>query len=115
MNEEAAPDSGSGAAQVDKATFRAQCGTTFRVIRDGEEVPLLLAEVVDGPTYGSIESFSLFFHGPADRLLEQATYTFEHDALGSLALFIVPVLGSNAERIVYQASFVRPAPNTATR
>lgn len=115
MNEEAAPDSGFGAAQVEKATFRTQCGTTFRVIRDGEEVPLLLAEIVDGPSYGSMESFSLFFHGPADRLLEQATYTFEHDALGSLVLFVVPVLGSNAERIVYEAMFVRPAPATPTR
>lgn len=35
-------------------------------------------------------------------------YAFHHDTLGSLMLFIVPVVGSNAERIVYQACFSGP-------
>ena len=102
-------DRGFGAAQVDLATFRAQCHTTFRLIHDGDQIPLLLAEVADGAGGGDIERFSLFFHGPADRVLEQGTYAFDHDALGSLTLFIVPILGSTAERIVYQASFARTA------
>lgn len=109
MNEHAATDPGLGAAQVDVATFRAQCNTTFRVTRDGDQIPLLLAEVADGGAGGGIERFSLCFHGPADRMLEQGTYAFDHDALGSLTLFIVPILGSTAERIVYQASFARSA------
>ena len=35
-----------------------------------------------------------------------------HDALGTLELFIVPVLGSNHERIVYQACLSRPLPKS---
>jgi hypothetical protein len=115
MNDYAAMDPSLGAAHVDVATFRTQCDTTFFVIHDGDQVPLLLAEVADGPAGGGIERFSLFFHGPADRVLTQGTYEFEHDALGSLTLFIVPILGSTPERIVYEASFVRSAPQPSTR
>jgi hypothetical protein len=115
MNEEEAMAPGLGAAHVEKTAFQAQCGTTFRVVSGDEQVPLLLVEVADGPAYGAMESFSLFFHGPADRLLEQGTHAFEHDELGSLALFVVPVLGSNADRIVYQVTFVRPRPAAPTQ
>jgi hypothetical protein len=115
MTDQAATNHGLGAAHVDVAAFRTQCGTTFRVTGDGDQVPLLLAEVADGPAGGGIERFSLLFHGPADRLLEQGTYAFDHDALGSLSLFIVPILGSSAERIVYEASFARSAPPPPTR
>src|SRR5579864_8741552 len=114
MNEETA-DVDFGTARIDKAAFRAQCGTTFRVVHDGGTVPLVLAEFVDGPSQGNLESFSLFFHGPASHMLEQAICRFDHDTLGSFSMFIVPVLGSNAERLVYQALFSRVANRPATK
>jgi hypothetical protein len=41
------------------------------------------------------------------RMLPQGTYSFRHDTLGEFLLFIVPVVGSNDERIVYEACFNR--------
>jgi len=91
------------------ATFRPHVDTTFVADPGAREIPLRLAEVGDERVSGGMEQFSLFFHGPADRLLPQGTYALEHSALGPLELFLVPVVGSNDERIVYQACFSRPA------
>jgi hypothetical protein len=90
--------------------FREHLDTVFQVDDASGPIQLRLVEVADEGVAQGIRQFSLFFHGPADRLLPQNTYAFSHDALGSLALFIVPVVGSNRERIVYQACFSLPAP-----
>ena len=94
----------------DPAAFRAQVDTIFDVDSEAGAVPLRLAEVADGRSGGGFEQFSLFFHGPPDRLLAQGSYSFRHDAFAALELFIVPVLGSNHERIVYQACLSRLVP-----
>ena len=94
----------------DPAIFRQHVNTIFHVGAGPDRVQLQLAEVAGEQISRGIQQFSLFFHGPAGRLLPQGTYSLDHDALGSLALFIVPVIGSNDERIVYQACFSRPVP-----
>ena len=93
--------------QTASVAYREQLGTIFSVDQPGP-IELQLTEVTDERVSGGIRQFSLFFHGPADRILPQGTYSFRHAALGSLMLFIVPVIGSNAERIVYQACFNVP-------
>jgi hypothetical protein len=93
---------------TDPATYRAQLETIFRVEQDAVAIPLRLVEVADERVSGGMRQFSLLFHGPADRLLPQGTYALRHDALGDLDLFIVPIVGSNRERIVYQACFNVP-------
>jgi hypothetical protein len=91
----------------DPATYRREIGTIFRI--DGpDQVDLRLATVSDERVSGGIQQFSLFFHGPADRIVPQGMYSFRHDGLGPLTLFIVPVVGSNEERIVYEACFTVP-------
>ena len=95
-------------AENQAAAFRAHVDTTFVAAPGARGVPLRLAEVGDERVSGGMEQFSLFFHGPSDRLLPQGTYALEHTAPGLLALFLVPVVGSNHERIVYQACFSRP-------
>lgn len=96
-------------AEHQATTFRAHVDTTFMADPGARGIPLRLAEVGDERVSGGMEQFSLFFHGPADRLLPQGTHALEHTALGLLALFLVPVAGSNHERIIYQACFSRPA------
>ena len=92
----------------DPATYRRHIGSTFRI--DGpDHVDLRLATVTDERVNGGVQQFSLFFHGPADRIVPQGTYAFQHDGLGPLMLFIVPVVGSNEQRIVYEACFTVPA------
>ena len=98
----------------DPEIYRAQLGTVFSVMCETDSVGLQLVEVAAGRQGGGIQQFSLFFHGPAERILPQGTYEIRHDTLGSLALLIVPIVGSNAERIVYQACFTRPAPSSST-
>lgn len=89
----------------DAATFREHVDTIFRVDHNSDIVPLRLVEVTGERIGGGLRQFSLMFHGPAAHLLPQNTYSFHHDALGEFLLFIVPVVGSNLERIVYEACF----------
>ena len=94
----------------DPETFRAHLGTVFQLDDVSGPLQLRLVEVADDGVASGIRQFSLFFHGPGDPVLPQDTYPIRHEALGSLALFIVPVVGSNRERVVYQACFSVAAP-----
>ena len=96
------------------ATFQPRLDTVFRAATSAGDVPLRLAEVNVGRPIGGFERFSLIFHGPMAPILPQAMYAFQHDALGAIELFIVPVLGSNAARILYEASFTVAAKTSRT-
>lgn len=95
------------------AEYRSAVDTTFRIEHGGISIPLRLAEVTQARIGGGFEQFSLVFHGSGDLILQQGTYALHHGALGTMQLFIVPVLGSNAERMVYEAVFNRPAQATS--
>jgi len=95
------------AGDLEPAALRAQLDTIFHAAGEAGQVPLLLAEVVEGQSDRRVHRFSILFHGAADRPLPQGTYSFRHDTLGEFLLFIVPVVGSNDERIVYEACFTR--------
>ena len=98
------------AAGTDHAGYRAQTGSDFRVTRGDDTVLLRLASVSDEQRLGEFQQFSLYFHGPPAALLPQGIYLLDHDVIGTLALFLVPILGSNQERIVYEACFNRRVP-----
>jgi hypothetical protein len=85
--------------------YREHVGATFAVHGVDEAVPLRLVEVSEPRVASGFRQFSLYFHGPPSAVLPQGIYTLAHPALGPLALFIVPILGSNHERIVYEACF----------
>ena len=94
----------------DPEIFRAQMDTIFRVQCETDFVGIRLVDVEAGRQDKGIQQFSLFFDGPPERVLPQGTYEIQHDALGSLAILIVPIVGSNHERTVYQACFTRHTP-----
>ena len=48
--------------------------------------------------------FALTFRGPGDPLLPQGIYKLEHDSVGPLEIFLVP-LGQTAEGTTYEAIF----------
>ena len=100
---------------MDREWFSSQIDKTFDVDPGdgGSSVPLTLVEVTEGQTGTRFRRFSVLFHGPADRALGQGTYTFGHATLDSFAIFIVPVVGSNAERILYEACFSQPVESPA--
>lgn len=52
------------------------------------------------------ENFSLIFEGPLEPRLNQQIYDLEHEQLGSLSLFMVPV-ARNANGMQYEVIFNR--------
>jgi hypothetical protein len=85
--------------------FEPHLGEVFSLRSAAEEISLRLVEVCKlGPAMRAGGAFSLEFVSPAGRLLPQAIYSLEHHALGTLALFLVP-LGPAANGMRYEAVF----------
>ncbi|HEX3558928.1 MAG TPA: hypothetical protein VHU19_06980 [Pyrinomonadaceae bacterium] len=91
--------------------FTRQLGTKFRVSLEGEgasPVELELAEVKPFPTLShsrrDVERFSLFFYGPEDFFLPQRIYRLEHELLGGMDIFLVPV-ARDPRGFCYEAVF----------
>lgn len=83
-------------------------GSTFRLVRDGASHDLVLVQA--GKVMESQAArlkraaFSLYFLGPHEPYFEQCIYNFEHDTLGGLEMFIVPV-GHDQKGFLYEAVF----------
>jgi len=92
------------------ADFAQWLGREFRVSDDsGGEVALELVEAKSLPARRGAprpEPFSLIFRGSPDRPLDQRIQIMEHDQLGQLDLFLVPI-GPGSDRCgpYYQAIF----------
>ena len=95
---------------TDPAAYERQIDSALRIDLGAGRLSLRIAEIVDEGSRGGMQRFSVLLHGPVNPMLPQGSYLVHHDVLGSFVLFIVPVIGSNAERIVYEACFNRPAP-----
>ena len=53
---------------------------------------------------GRREPFSLFFEGPPEARLPQRIYRLEHDTMGQMEIFLVPIAAS-ADSVCFQAVF----------
>jgi hypothetical protein len=92
--------------------FEPRVGEQFVVGADGlPTVAMELVEATEGTEPGGTGpdgqqrlQFTLLFAGPLDQSLPQSTYTVEHDVLGRLDLFLVPV-GPDGGAMRYAASF----------
>jgi hypothetical protein len=89
-------------------SFSAQLHTKFRIgIETEKTVELELVEVqAHGDVPGQTERFSLLFRGALDLFLPQGTYRMEHEQLGGVEIFVVPVR-KDGEGIYYEAVFNR--------
>ncbi|MDT4898416.1 MAG: hypothetical protein QOH25_3493 [Acidobacteriota bacterium] len=88
-----------------KEAFSENLKTKFRIpLESSNAAELELIEVVGTSPSPGHEQFSLFFRGPLDYLLPQGTYQMEHEKMGALALFIVPV-GREQDGFRYEAVF----------
>ena len=89
------------------ADFTLCVNSAFRVV-DGsaEAFELRLKGVTAGASNPGYEVFSLVLRGPADRFLPQSIHKLDHDRLGSLEIFLVPV-GQDQEGYEYEAVFNR--------
>jgi hypothetical protein len=87
--------------------FSEQVGTKF-LMHHGESQTAEL-ELVSATDVGSSSrqiQFSLLFLGPYDAPIFQGIYRIEHDKLGTLDLFLVPI-GRDKTGVSYEAIFNR--------
>jgi Domain of unknown function (DUF6916) len=94
--------------ELTRDAFQPQVGTRFLVSRPpAEAVALELVEIRDlGGPPESGRSFAVLFRGPGDAPLAQGTYEVGHGAMGTFALFVVPV-GVDESGAQYEAVFNR--------
>ena len=87
--------------------FTEELGNTFLLQHGGASIELELAEATALAPAGVGSRripFSLIFHGPRQPTLPQKIYPLEHDRLGRLEIFLVP-LGPQGESMRYEAIF----------
>jgi hypothetical protein len=92
--------------------FADRVGEAFRVrLPEEHSLTLVLREATAigqaggvGPEGAARQQFSLLFRGPDEPQLSQGLWELEHDGLGLVALFLVP-LGPDAEGPRYEAVF----------
>ena len=90
-------------------TFQPHVGTTFTVAGRGDDVDMpeavghvleLVSVDLDEPMGGPrAQPFRLIFQGPPEQTLPQAIYTLDHDGLGTLDIFFVPIAPGRYEAI----------------
>jgi hypothetical protein len=96
------------AGQLTLETFAGRIGEHFRIHASDELT--LDATLLEASAAGSVASpqsrapFSLIFGGPAQPIVPQRIYRLEHDELGAMELFLVPLTPS-ADGARYQAVF----------
>jgi hypothetical protein len=91
-------------------TFTGREGQPFAIQFADAKLELTLAEVVRAPgDWGRTdrrEPFSLLFHGPLEHMLTQQIWWLDHDELGRLGMFLVPLAAKQDEGVaVYEAVF----------
>lgn len=89
------------------ASFSEHVNTKFRINgNDSTFVDIELIEAADEESTPKQERFSLIFSGPLQPFLPQGTYKIEHDRMGTLDLFLVPI-AKQEDGFHYQAAFNR--------
>lgn len=93
---------------VNVDTFAGRVGELFHVsLGDAEAIAVELREVTAvGRPYreGGRAPFSLVFVGPGEPVLPQQIYALDHDALGRLDIFLVPI-AQDESGTSYEATF----------
>jgi hypothetical protein len=84
--------------------------TKFRVpVESGEPVELELIEISEKRRVRDSENFSAVFRGGLGFLLPQCIHHLEHERLGELDLFLVPI-ARESDGFRYEAIFNRVVP-----
>jgi hypothetical protein len=90
-----------------KEAFQASVNSTFKLLVEPDTwFDLKLTEMTEGRSLPRQEQFSLIFQAPLDAPPEQRIYRLEHERLGMLDLFLVPI-ERNGTGVCFQAVFNR--------
>ena len=88
-------------------SFAAHKNTAFRMsLPGGGTLRLDLVDVEERENSPKLEQFSITFRGTATPVCPQQIYRLEHEKLGVMELFLVP-LGPDGAGMLYQSCFNR--------
>lgn len=95
--------------RLERADFAPLLGTPFRLrLAGGADLALTLVEATTHPHLppqpGRRRGFSLVFRSAAPGALPQGIYRLDHEAMGSMELFLVPI-GPRDGGMCYEAVF----------
>lgn len=91
--------------QIRPTTLVDYVGSAFQVLGDfPKPISLTLTRIAELAKIGRQEIFSIYFHGPADLYLPQATYRLKHEQAGEIDLFLVPV-AKDKDGFEYECAF----------
>ena len=94
--------------ELKEEVFARYVNTKFYIQFDEKRVELELSKVIGDKSsmdkIEGVERFTLYFKGPGDFYLPQRIYRMEHETLGTLEIFIVPVAVKD-NRYEYEAIF----------
>jgi hypothetical protein len=89
-------------------SFEKHLGEKFRVVAEeveGLELELIEASPIKTQQPGATRPpFSLVFRGPAEPVMNQQIVPLEHDTMGRLDIFLVPI-GPDEQGMQYEAIF----------
>lgn len=92
-------------AAFDKKLFEENLNTKFSVRVDADKtVELELTQITESNAAPNYEQFALELRGPADAYLPQQIYSLEHERMGTMSIFLVPV-GRDERGFEYEAIF----------
>jgi hypothetical protein len=91
---------------LNSKTFADCLHTHFSLEAPAAVGPLELVAVNEANYSPRLKNFSLLFRGPLAPVLPQCIYHLNHDTLGSMEIFLVPV-GPDSEGMQYEAVFNR--------
>ncbi len=93
-------------AELTHEDFARRLNDRFRLHTDttSHELRLFQVKPLGVGMPGGRQPFSLLFRAPPDALFPQMIYRIEHDRMGALDLFLVPI-GPDQHGMVYEALF----------
>jgi len=93
--------------KLNSKNFSENLNSEFKLLTaNAQPLPLRLTDVTEHNGGPKVEQFSLFFLGPKTPLLQQGIYRLQHEKLGELDLFLVP-LGMDNDGVRYECVFNR--------
>jgi hypothetical protein len=100
-------------SHLNSKSFAECLHTGFEVhLSPDQRVTCELIEVKERHDAPHLEQFSLLFRGPVTPVLSQRIHTLQHERLGQVELFLVP-LGPDGQGMTYEVIFNRIRRETA--
>ena len=88
-----------------KEAFAENLNTKFRIpLEPSKTAEIELVEVIETMRTPERQQFSVFFRGPLEFFLPQGTYHMEHEKMGTVSLFMVPI-AREQDSFRYEAVF----------